>query len=56
MRQSDHCLPLDGRNSDPVLHGVAYGLAEMFPPVELSSSRGEQDEQIEEADDLEQAA
>lgn len=55
MRQSDHRLILADPNADPVLHGVAQGLAEMFPLVGLSSARDEQDEQIEEDDPLERA-
>ena len=55
MRQSDHRLILADPNADPVSHGVAQGLAEMFPLVGLSSARDEQDEQIEEDDPLERA-
>ncbi|MGU3536323.1 hypothetical protein ACLBXP_00495 [Methylobacterium sp. A54F] len=28
--------PRAGATSDPVLYGVAHGLAELFPPVDLS--------------------
>lgn len=53
MRQSNHFLPISGPNSDPVLHGIAQGLADLFPPIELSLSHDETDEQIEEDDFLE---
>lgn len=54
MRHSDHFHPLNGPSSDPVLHGVARGLAEIFPPVELSVSHDEADEQANEDDQVEQ--
>jgi hypothetical protein len=52
MRHRDHCVPLSGPDSDPVLYGVAQGLAELFPPVELTPVRDDQGEQIDEADPL----
>ncbi len=33
MLKSDLRPPYDGPNSNPVLHGVAAVLAELFPPV-----------------------
>jgi hypothetical protein len=50
MRRRDHYVPLSGPDSDPVLYGVAQGLAELFPPVELSPVCGEMGEQIEDVD------
>jgi hypothetical protein len=34
MLKSDLHPPHDGPNADPVLYGVAAGLAQLFPPVE----------------------
>jgi hypothetical protein len=34
MLKSNLQPPHDGLNADPVLYGVAAGLAELFPPVE----------------------
>ena len=34
MLKSDLHPPHDGPNADPVLYGVAAGLARLFPPVE----------------------
>ncbi len=34
MLKSNLQPPRDGPNADPVLYGVAAGLAELFPPVE----------------------
>ena len=33
MRTVDSYTPSFGSSHDPVLHGVASGLAELFPPV-----------------------
>lgn len=33
MQNSDIHPPRSGLNADPVLYGVAAGLAELFPPV-----------------------
>jgi hypothetical protein len=52
MRRRDHYVPLSGPDSDPVLYGVAQGLAELFPPVELAPVRDDQGEQIDEVDPL----
>ena len=48
MRPKDHQLPESGPGSNPVLFGIAHGLSEMFPPIELSPIRYETDERIEE--------
>ena len=37
MRTSDLHPPQAGLNSDPVLYGVAAGLAALFPPVKASA-------------------
>lgn len=34
MLKSDLQPPQDGLNADPVLYGIAAGLAQLFPPVE----------------------
>ena len=34
MRTVDSYTPSFGSSHDPVLHGVASGLAELFPPVD----------------------
>ena len=47
MRAKDHRLPESGPGSNPVLYGVAHGLNELFPPVELSPLRNEDEERIE---------
>ena len=52
MRHRDHCVPRSGPESDPVLYGVAQGLAELFPPVELTPVHDDQGEQIDEVDPL----
>ena len=41
MRPKDHRLPETGPQSNPILYGVAYGLNELFPPVELSTNHDE---------------
>ncbi|MDP4021446.1 hypothetical protein Q8W71_02330 [Methylobacterium sp. NEAU 140] len=33
MMKSDLQPPRNGLNADPILYGVAAGLAELFPPV-----------------------
>ena len=33
MTDINHCPPLSGPASDPVLYGVAQGLAHLFPPI-----------------------
>ncbi|GJE40613.1 hypothetical protein [Methylobacterium persicinum] len=42
MLQSNLYPPLDGPNADPILYGVAAGLAELFPlidpPQQIASS------------------
>lgn len=35
MAKSDLHPPLDGLSADPVLFGVAAGLADLFPPIHL---------------------
>ena len=52
MRAKDYCLPEFGPASNPVLYGVAHGLSELFPLVELSSLPDETDERVEEVDTL----
>ena len=47
MRVKDHQLPESGPASNPVLYGVAHGLSEIYPPVELSSFRDEMGDRIE---------
>ena len=37
MLKSDLHPPRRGLGSDPVLYGVAAGLAELFPPVEVTA-------------------
>jgi hypothetical protein len=37
MRSIDPHTPSFGSSHDPVLHGVASGLADLFPPVEQST-------------------
>ncbi|WP_336485864.1 hypothetical protein [Methylobacterium nigriterrae] len=57
--RSDLNPPHSGPTSDPVLYGVASGLAELFPPVEpgrpASRSEGEgrrdRDDEAHEAED-----
>ncbi|MCJ2027579.1 hypothetical protein [Methylobacterium sp. J-067] len=44
MLKSDLHPPLDGPNADPVLYGVAAGLARLFPPVESPMPRPARDE------------
>jgi hypothetical protein len=39
MLKSDMKLPLAGPNRNPVLHGVANGLAKLFPPVQQPETR-----------------
>lgn len=48
MQAKNHQLPEAGPASSPVLYGVAHGLSEIFPLVELSSFRDEADNEIEE--------
>lgn len=43
MLKSDLHPPHDGPNADPVLYGVAAGLAQLFPPVESPKPRQGQD-------------
>ncbi|MWV20927.1 hypothetical protein FVE89_02690 [Methylobacterium sp. 2A] len=38
MRTSDLHPPRAGLNSDPILYGVAAGLAALFPPVKTSNA------------------
>ena len=52
MRAKDHRLPESGPGSNPVLYGVAHGLNELFPPVELSPRRDEDDDRIEDGPTL----
>jgi hypothetical protein len=43
MREANHCLPFEELASSPVLHGVARGLEDLFPVIDLSrSSDGEE--------------
>lgn len=37
MLKSDLHPPQGGLGSDPVLYGVAAGLADLFPPVEMTA-------------------
>lgn len=39
MMKSDLQPPQAGLNADPILYGVAAGLAEIFPPVDSPRSR-----------------
>jgi hypothetical protein len=41
MRTSDLQPPRAGLNSDPVLYGVAVGLAALFPPVKAANAAAE---------------
>ncbi|WP_165937821.1 hypothetical protein [Methylobacterium segetis] len=57
MFRSDLNPPHAGPESDPVLYGVARGLAELFPPVETTRPQrrephtsSERDEERDEAD------
>lgn len=37
MLKSDLHPPQGGPGSDPILYGVAAGLADLFPPVEMTA-------------------
>lgn len=50
MLKSDLHPPHDGPNADPVLYGVAAGLAQLFPPVESPKPRPAQDGRRAEGD------
>jgi hypothetical protein len=39
MMKSDLQPPRTGLNADPILYGVAAGLAEIFPPIDSSDPR-----------------
>ena len=41
MLKSNLHPPRDGLNADPILYGVAAGLAALFPLVDTASSRDE---------------
>lgn len=43
MRTNDLHPPRAGLNSDPILYGVAAGLATLFPPVLITTTSGETD-------------
>ena len=55
MRTSDLNPPRAGLNSDPVLYGVAAGLAALFPPVTALKDPAEPD-RIERPDSSRKAA
>ncbi|WP_162559644.1 hypothetical protein [Methylobacterium radiodurans] len=44
MSKNDLQPPQSGPGRNPVLHGVAHGLAKLFPPVEQPQARGRETE------------
>lgn len=51
MRIKDLQPPYSGAASNPVLYGVAAGLAALFPPVSEPERRDEEEAAIEEHDE-----
>ena len=50
MKKVDHCPPLSGPASDPVLYGVAKGLAHLFPPIVAIPEGKDRPETLTDAD------
>ena len=51
MLKKDFHPPHSGPASDPVLYGIAAGLAQLFPPVDIQHEPGRQDAVQEGHDD-----
>ena len=44
MRSDAEALPIEGPASNPVLYGVARGLADLLPPIELRTCHSDENE------------